>query len=345
MNTIRLVAAHPLSRLIAYYLAMGGVVVLGMRFWPGFAEAVSMNPPVVDASNPLTMDAVAHTTRYALRDLAFSMLGAFFITIPVAWVYMLTKLSTGYDESVVHTVIILPIAVAAIAVLVRDSLPLAFSLAGIVAAVRFRSTLDDTKDAVYVFVAIAVGLAAGVHALPIALLMSVIFNGVILSLWRFHIGNIYLDRRVIQPGGSSGVLGAPTPSSPTLSIGDPKLLAALSAQELGEVASRLAHLEKHIAASSERNGDRFDSVFLVHVTGIEPAQRSIEPILTQETERWRLAEITPGRDATSTMEYLVRMRNDALPGTVLDKLRSAGGPHVAAAEFKSLAGLRKKKKK
>jgi hypothetical protein len=175
--------------------------------------------------------------------------------------------------------------------------------------------------------------------------MSVIFNGVILSLWRFHIGNIYLDRRVIQPGGSGGVLGAPTPSSPTLSIGDPKLLAALSAQELGEVASRLAHLEKHIAASSERNGDRFDSVFLVHVTGIEPAQRSIEPILTQETERWRLAEITPGRDATSTMEYLVRMRNDALPGTVLDKLRTAGGPHVAAAEFKSLAGLRKKKKK
>src|SRR6185503_9089754 len=220
-----------------------------------------------------------------------------------------------------------------------------FSLAGIVAAVRFRSTLEDTKDAVYVFVAIGVGLAAGVHALPIALLMSGIFNIVILSLWRCNIGNIHADRRVLQPDGSVSVLGSPVPGAPVLSVGDPRLLAALSNQELGEVASRLAHLEKHIAASNEKNGERFDSVFLVHVTGIEPAQRIVEPILSAETEVWRLAEITPGHDATSTMEYLVRMRNEASPGAVLDRLRTAGGAHVAAAEYKSLAGLRKKKKK
>ncbi len=36
------------------------------------------------------------------------------------------------------------------------------------------------------------------------------------------------------------------------------------------------------------------------------------------------------------------MRNDSLPGAVLDKLRIAGGPHVAAAEYKSLTGLKEK---
>jgi hypothetical protein len=60
----------------------------------------------------------------------------------------------------VQLLIILPLVVAGIVVLVKDSLALAFSLAGIVAAVRFRNTLDDSKDAVYVFLATGVGLAA-----------------------------------------------------------------------------------------------------------------------------------------------------------------------------------------
>jgi hypothetical protein len=259
---------------------------------------------------------------------------------------MLTKMHVGYDESVVHTMIILPICVAGIVVLVQDSLPLAFSLAGIVAAVRFRSNLDDTKDAVYVFVAIAIGLATGVQAISVALLMSLIFNGVILTLWRLNVGNIYVDRKGLGPNGAgSALLGAPSAAAPVLSVGDPKLLAALSTQELTEVASRLAHLERHIAASGEKKSERFDAVFLVHVTGIEPAQRSVEPILAEETLQWRLAEITPGRDATSTIEYLVRMRENALPGGILDRLRQVGAPHVAAAEYKSLDGLRRKKKK
>jgi len=56
-----------------------------------------------------------------------------------------------------------------VVLIVRDSVALAFSLAGIVAAVRFRNTLRDTKDAVYIFLAIAVGLAAGCSRLPWAL--------------------------------------------------------------------------------------------------------------------------------------------------------------------------------
>jgi len=63
-----------------------------------------------------------------------------------------------YDRSVVQTLLILPIAVAATLVIVQDSLAVAFSLAGIATAVRFRNALEDTKDAVYIFVAIAVGL-------------------------------------------------------------------------------------------------------------------------------------------------------------------------------------------
>ena len=90
-----------------------------------------------------------------------SLLGALAIMIPVAWTYIIIKRQVGYNQSVVHTLIILPVAVTGIVIVVKTSVALAFSLAGIVAAVRFRTTLEDTKDAVYVFLAIGVGLAAG----------------------------------------------------------------------------------------------------------------------------------------------------------------------------------------
>src|SRR5256885_7014990 len=44
-------------------------------------------------------------------------------------------------------------------------------LAAIVAAVRFRNTLKDTKDAVYIFLALAVGVAAGVYSPTVAAVM------------------------------------------------------------------------------------------------------------------------------------------------------------------------------
>jgi hypothetical protein len=92
---------------------------------------------------------------------------------------------------VVQTVILLPLAVAGIAVLVRNSIALAFSLAGLAAAVRFRNTLKDTKDAVYIFLAIAVGLAAGVQALELGFVVSFIFNAAVLGLWSLNVGDIY----------------------------------------------------------------------------------------------------------------------------------------------------------
>jgi len=107
---------------------------------------------------------------------------------PVAWMYMRTKPKARYDSSLVQTIIVLPIVISGVVVIVRDSVPLAFSLAGIVAAVRFRNTLRDTKDAVYIFLAIAVGLAAGVQRFAVALVVTVVYVLVVLVLWRFDVG-------------------------------------------------------------------------------------------------------------------------------------------------------------
>ena len=88
-----------------------------------------------------------------------------------------------YDQSLVETIMLLPIAVTSIVIIVHNSLALAFSLAGIVGGVRFRNTLKSSGDALYILLAIAIGLAAGIGAMEIAVIMSATFNFCFLILW------------------------------------------------------------------------------------------------------------------------------------------------------------------
>jgi len=196
------IARSPLARLVLYYALLALAIVVLLRVFPAIESIFSMDrlrslvgleeiAPELAQEQPAEGESgFLRQPNPGLRTL-LAVLGALVLVIPIAWVYMVTKREVRYDQSLVHTIIILPIAVTGIVIIVQDSLALAFSLAGIVAAVRFRHTLQDTKDAVYIFISIAVGLAAGVQALTVALVVSAIFNVVVLALWRYDVGNIY----------------------------------------------------------------------------------------------------------------------------------------------------------
>ncbi len=121
-------------------------------------------------------------------SLGASMVGAFLLMIPATWVYMATRRRKGFDQSIVHTMVILAVAVSGVVVIVRNSVALAFSLAGIVGAVRFRQSLQDTRDTLYIFLSIGVGLAAGAEVLAAAAVFSAVFNYLVLTLWRADYG-------------------------------------------------------------------------------------------------------------------------------------------------------------
>jgi hypothetical protein len=212
-----------------------------------------------------------------------------------------TKRRGGYDQSVVQTVIMLPMTVAGTVILVRNSLALAFALAAIVAAVRFRNNLKDTKDAVYIFLALAVGVAAGVVAPTVALVMSIVFNVAILALWTYNVGNMYADR-----------LG-------------------------GDRAARLGPLLE--ASADEKKKKRFNGAVVVRAARRTPAQRVVEALLEEHTKRWKLAGDVPGNGDAGTLEYLVRLKDESRVAPLLAAIRAEGGADVEHAEFRSLRGL------
>jgi hypothetical protein len=235
-------------------------------------------------------------------------LSALALSLPVAWIYAYTR-RLRYDPSLVHSVIILPMVVAGIVVIVKDSIALAFSLAGIVAVVRFRNTLKDPKDAVYIFLALGIGLAAGVQAVDVALVMSLLFNLVVLVLWKFNLGAIYSGdvRRDL------------------LAIGDTSLMIARNGAQRDAIRWRM---------SRETKGMETDGILLVHTEDPEAAKQAVELSLSKAADDYRISENFRRRNGIATFAVLLRLDDkQGDPLALLGELDERWHEDVLAAEY------------
>lgn len=341
-----------LRGVLLYYVVLGAV--MGWLAWkvPLIQEVMTLSPGAGGLTDEITrtfggqstIGQVGITGWQGVIVATLSMIGALIIMVPVAWTYIVVKRHSSYTQSMVHTLLILPVAVTGTVVIVQTSIALAFSLAGIVAAVRFRTTLDDTKDAVYVFLAIGVGLASGVQALGVAAALSLVFNVVNLVLWRINFGNIYADQGGRNLALNLGdVLAGPESGESAVSFGNEQLLNAMSVDELRDVADRVSRMERHLEAEADTHKERkLYTVLMVHAKSVGPVQALVDPLLEQLAVRWRLAEILPGTGGVSVLEYLVRLRDGVSAGALLDQIQTLGGDKVQAAELRSLKGLRKR---
>lgn len=120
--------------------------------------------------------------------LVFACIGAAVMIVPVSWVYFITSRTKEVDQSFAQTIVLMPIVVTGIAMIVLNSLALAFSLAGIVAAVRFRFSLRNPAHAMYIFVAIGIGLGSGIGAVGVATVISMAFVYANLIIWKLEYG-------------------------------------------------------------------------------------------------------------------------------------------------------------
>ena len=186
-------STKPLLQITAYYAITAAIVYGLAHLFPAMGPYLPFGGNEVAASGMdefMTGDLRViswEPTEKAIR-LALSLIGVIMIMEPVAWIYMGARRRKGRDQAFLLTLLLLPVVVAAIVLIVQNSLALAFSLAGIVAGVRFRLTLDDTLDASYIFTAIAVGLAAGIEAMEIAIVLTAFFNYFVLIFWELDYG-------------------------------------------------------------------------------------------------------------------------------------------------------------
>ena len=185
----------PLTIILVYYAVLVASVVFLLNRFPGLdpyfpvGGVEDLADSNMDSFEPV-YTAVERTILSPIGPirLFLSCLGAVLLTIPISWVYFITSRQRRMDQSFLQTIMILPIVVTGISMIVLNSLALAFSLAGVVAAVRFRFSLDQPSDAMYIFVAIAIGLGSGIGALGVATVISLAFTLATLFIWRLEYG-------------------------------------------------------------------------------------------------------------------------------------------------------------
>ncbi len=292
---------------------------------------------------------------------AFSvMLGSLVLMLPVSWVYMASRRTTGYAQSIVHTMLILPIVVAGIVLIVRNSLALAFSLAGIVAGVRFRAVLKDNRDTVFIFLAIGVGLAAGVQALTVAAILSLVFNFTILFVWRTDFGRSPID--IAQKVEWSEPLSALVETNGVPPVPDRELLLSLTPENANALADRFNRLQTMLVGASGKKGKkgkkpRYNAVFTVSACNVDAAQVIVDEVLRQTTKRFRLDEVAqtapdkPGdKDAENpvgskpgTLYYLVRLRKEPTSDDILNAVMTRGKESILGAEWEMSKDVAKEK--
>jgi polyphosphate kinase 2 len=185
------------TTLTLFYLALGGTVFAMLSLFPGWREFL----PIGGAEQLLTqapsrtgLDGAAvqvaevRSLGQSIAWLATAVLAALLTALPVSWVYMEVRSEDEYDQSLISTIVILPVVVTSIVVIVQNSLALAFSLAGIAGAVRFRNSLKSSGDALFILCAVGIGLSAGIGATELAMVMSIAFNYCLLGLWTSEYG-------------------------------------------------------------------------------------------------------------------------------------------------------------
>jgi hypothetical protein len=304
-QAVREIGRLTFVRLTLYYLTAGVLLLCLSALLPHDPITPSSGQPPTDMQGALDWfrDRIAVFPEGAPRwlDALLQMIAAFLLVLPLAFVYVRTRTRVKFDHSLVQTVIVLPIVVTAILVVVRDSLALAFSLAGIVAAVRFRNNLKESGDAVYIFGSIGIGFATGIHAISVAAVLSIVFVIVELALWKFDFSAEFerTFARLCLPSGAD--------------------------------LADLPHPEDASTPTPAADGDR-SAVLRVYVDQVETARPVIEAVLARDAKRWTLERIGDGGPDPPLLTYRVRARKSVGMDELRARLLREGAPHVVAAD-------------
>jgi hypothetical protein len=121
-------------------------------------------------------------------NIAFSMLLAFVIGIVISQVYKRTQRGMNHELTFMTSLVVLAPAVALVMLFIQGDLILSLGLIGSLSIIRFRTAIKDTRDMVFLFWSIVVGLGAGTLNWLAVIIGSIILLGIIFILFLLKYG-------------------------------------------------------------------------------------------------------------------------------------------------------------
>ena len=331
---------NPLLTVVLLYLVLGLLIFLAGRYapwikdtlWEGGAAATA---EALFAGQVGAPDPGEEPMRRVLVLSMFAMAMAFFLTLPVVIVFTITRAKRGYRQALVQTLLMLPIVVSGVLILVKNSLALAFSLGGIVGAVSFRNRLEDPKDAVYVFLAIALGIACGVQVYAIGYSLSLFYSVATLGLWWTDFGRLparltgsLAKRRMEQAREITGPSTGNTEEF--LSLVDNQVLRSMTPDQLSAIADRAMRHRQKMVRTAMDSDEAFDATIRIVLPSAAAAEvrGAVEAVLVRDAKTWRLRSEAQSSGGNLSLEYEVRFRKKIPAPLLIEAVRRAALPHA-----------------
>lgn len=124
-----------------------------------------------------------------LYSVLFSLTIAAIMGLLISQLYRRTHRGLNYEHTFMATLVMMAPIVAVVMLYIRGDLVLSLGLIGSLSIVRFRTPIKDTRDMVFLFWVIAVGLGTGTYNWGIVVVSSLFISIIVGLLYFFRYGN------------------------------------------------------------------------------------------------------------------------------------------------------------
>ncbi|MFN3404804.1 MAG: DUF4956 domain-containing protein [Cytophagaceae bacterium] len=104
----------------------------------------------------------------------------------IAGFYRITYKGLSYSSSFVNAIILLTMITTVVIMVIGNNLAAAFGLVGAMSIIRFRTAVKDIQDIMFIFFALAIGLACGVDFTSVAIIGTLIIGAVYWVIVHFN---------------------------------------------------------------------------------------------------------------------------------------------------------------
>jgi len=145
---------------------------------------------------------------YQPTEIILNLLLSAILGLIISWIYKKTHKGLSYSQSFMLTLVFVTIIVAAVMMIIGNSLARAFALVGALSIIRFRTVVKDTKDTAYVFLSLAAGMASGTSSYFLAIFVTAFVSFISYVLNWSDYGAFYKSEFILKfraPAGDNSV--------------------------------------------------------------------------------------------------------------------------------------------
>ena len=132
----------------------------------------------------IIMDMFAQSGGLTIQDIALRIAASALISVVIFVSYWFTHVGTSYSRKFNVSLITLTVLTCTVMTVIGNNIALSLGMAGALSIVRFRTAIKDSRDTMYIFWAVIVGLCSGVGDFWTAVMGSGVVFVIMLLLGR-----------------------------------------------------------------------------------------------------------------------------------------------------------------